>query len=322
MRGNNNLAELKELLLACRDKIYIFSHPYPDGDSIGSTMGLYHLLKAVGVQAVPVLPAPFPRSYDFLVSGVEVLSPPVDIGGGTAVVLDCSDLRRLNQTGQSLEGAARIVNIDHHLNNEMFGAYNYVDPQAAAVGQIIHAMFSDSPCPPQAAEALYTAIYTDTGRFSYGNTSSETLAVAAQLVKSGARPQRVYNEIYQNRSREYYSLLAVALAEMEVTHHGLVASISLDLELLSQHRVADWELDELNDYPRSLKGVLVSVIFKEVEENTVKVSLRSKERVNVAAVARELGGGGHYNAAGVTLNMSLAQARERVLAQIETELSP
>jgi phosphoesterase RecJ-like protein len=322
MRSNSDLKEIKELLLSCRDRVYIFSHPYPDGDSIGSTMGLYHLLRSAGVQAVPVLPPPLPRSYEFLLSGAEVLSPPVDIAGGTAVVLDCGDLRRLRETGQSLEGAARIINIDHHLNNDMFGDYNYVDCQAAAVGQILLAMFAGSPCPPPAAEALYTAMYTDTGRFSYSNTSADALAAAAELVKSGARPQRVFNEIYQNRSREYYSLLAEVLAGMEITHNGLVASISLDRELMGKHRVCEWELDELSDYPRSLRGVLVSVIFKEVGENTVKVSLRSKEHVNVAAVARELGGGGHHNAAGVTLNMSLAQARQQVLARLEAGLSP
>lgn len=320
MRGNSQLTEIKELLISGETPVYIFSHPYSDGDSIGSSLGLYHLLRAAGVQAVPVLPTPFPRVFDFLLDGVEVMTPPVDIRGRMAVVLDCGDLRRVSQTGQSLEGARTIINIDHHLNNEMFGHYNYVDSQAAAVGQILYAMFAEDPCPQEAAQALYTAVYTDTGRFSYSNTSAETLKVAAQLVELGAAPQRVFNAVYQHRSLEYYHLLAAVLGDMRVSSHGLVASISLNKDLLSKYGVGEWELDELSDYPRGLQDVAVSVIFKEVVANTVKVSLRSKDRVNVATVASNLGGGGHFNAAGVTLNTTLAHAQELVIAEIEKEL--
>ena len=321
MTANSGLAEIREILLSYTAPVYIFSHQHPDGDSVGSTVGLYYLLRQAGVRAIPVLPAPHPEIYGFMLGNLEILTPPVDIRGRTAVVLDCGSLQRLGETGQSLEGAARVINIDHHLNNQMFGDYNYVDSRAAAVGQIIYNMFAHDPFPPEAAQALFTAVYTDTGRFSYSNTTSATLASAADLVELGANPQRVYNEIHQNKTQQYYFLLAEVLADMNLSCQGKVASIALNRHLLAKHPVADWELDDLNDYPRSLRGVSVSVILKEVEADTVKVSLRSKDRVNVASVASKLGGGGHYNAAGVTLNMDLAQAQEQVISQIEAELS-
>lgn len=320
MNSNYDLAEIRKLLVSCRDQVFIFSHPRPDGDSVGSTIGLYYLLREAGVQAVPVLPTPVPQMFEFLYRDIEFLSPPVDIKGKTAVVLDCSDLKRLGQTGQNLSQAAQIINIDHHLNNEMFGNYNYVDPQAAAVGQIIYSMFSDGSYPREAAQALYTALYTDTGRFSYSNTTATTLAVAAALVEWGASPQVVYNEIHQRKTREYYHLLAEVLGSMNLSCQGKVASITLRRDLLSRFAVEDWELDDLNDYPRSLNGVVVSIIFKEVEENSVRVSLRSKGLVNVATVAGDLGGGGHHNAAGINFDMPLALAQEKVMARVQEEL--
>ena len=316
---SSNLISVRDSILALTEPVYIFSHPHPDGDSIGSTIGLYYLLESRGIKAHPVFPGPIPTTLSSLAADVELLQPPIDVRGKNIVVLDCSDLKRLHQTGQRLEDAKLVINIDHHLNNDLFGDVNYVDPSAAAVGQILHNMFyGNGPYPIQAAQALFTALFTDTGRFSYGNTDSLALTAGAELVNLGAEPQVVFNSVFQSRSINYYQFLVQALDKISLSFDNRVALMVLEDKLLKQYSLEDWELDDLNDYPRSLRGVLVSGILKETAEG-IRVSLRSKGNLDVAAVARYFGGGGHKNAAGVTMEMSLTEAIEAVKKRLEQE---
>lgn len=320
MDRNSELVLIQEILLKAQEPICIFSHPYPDGDSIGSTVGLYYLLRGLGKEVFPVMSRPLPGIYDFLLAGLPILEPPVDIRGKIAVILDCGDLRRLHQTGQTLTDAAMVINIDHHLNNEYFGDYNFVDASAAAVGLIIHEMFQASAYSTEVAEALFCALYTDTGRFSYSNADARALSTGAELIKLGANPQRIFNEVYQNRSLLYYKFLAEALINLEMACSNQVAILSLDRDILSKYSLEDWELDDINDYPRSLKGVMVSAVIKESGDEHVKVSLRSKGDFNVADLAKSLGGGGHLNAAGATVQMSVSQVKSRLISFLKEEL--
>lgn len=319
-RNNTDLAIIRHTLESCHEPILIFSHPSPDGDSVGSTIGLSLILKALGKRVFPVVAGQVPATYRFLVNNLDVLRPPVDVQGKMAVVLDCSDLKRLEQTGQTLAAASKVINLDHHLNNEYFGAMNYVDPSAAAVGLIIYEMFSGcAACSKEAALALFTALYTDTGRFSYSNTDARCLKAAAELVRIGADPQTVFNEVYQNKTLSYYKLLAQALGSIEMYYDNQAAILQLTNEDMTGNALDDWETEDLNDYPRSLGGVLLSAILKETEEQTVKISLRSKGKLNVAAIAKEWGGGGHQNAAGATLAMSLSEAKKQLICRLEQE---
>lgn len=316
---NTELAQIRDYLLSAEATVFILSHPFPDGDSIGSSLGAHWILTAAGIKSQPVLPD-LPKVYEYLAADTLIVRPPANLQGQIALVLDCGDLARLRQAGHSLEGAAKVINIDHHLHNEYFGDFNYVDSKAAAVGQIIHEMFCDFPqyYTSQAAEALYTALVTDTGRFSYSNTTAEALRAAANLVELGACPQLVYNQIYQNRSLDYLVFTSQALSRIELHYAGRVALLPLESQFLAQHNLEDWELDEINDYPRSLANVQVSIVLRETEAGAVKASLRSKGQ-NVAAIARVFGGGGHYNAAGATLRMPLAEAKLLLLQHLEQE---
>lgn len=317
MVNRADAVKAKEVLLNSSRPVVILSHPNPDGDSVGSTMGLYYLLRDAGKQATPVLPAPVPGIYKFLLGDVAVVNPPADVTGKIAVVLDCSDVRRLAESGQHLQGAGCVINIDHHLHNELFGDINLVDSSAAAVGQILFDLFYPEPIPPPAALALYTALYSDTGRFSYSNTQAKTLATAAKLVELGADPHLVYSHIHGTRSEAYIRFLARMLGDVQLMCNGRVAYLEISRELLAEYALQEWELEELNDYPRSLAGVAVSVVARQGQGDSVKVSLRSKGRWNVAQLARDLGGGGHQNAAGVTLNMPLPQARALLRKRLE-----
>jgi len=314
-----SLTELRDLLLAWRKPVYILSHPSPDGDSIGSTVGLYYLLTARGVKVMPILPDPVPGTYDFLLEDVPLLKPPLDLTDKNVIVLDCGGSQRLEQMGQSLTGAAQVINIDHHWGNDYFGDINYVDANAAAVGNIIHDIFvHTSPYPEQAAQALFTAVYTDTGRFSYSNTGPDTLEAASQMVEKGAQPWLVFNNLYQRRSINYYGFLAAALAKIKILFDDKVAVLALDHELLRLHGIEDWELEEINDYPRSLDGVMLAAVLRETQ-NGVKLSLRSKGAVDVSRIAKDFGGGGHHNAAGASFNLPLAQAQRELHQRLKEE---
>lgn len=318
-KSNAEQALIRTALLTAPAPVLILSHPFPDGDSIGSTVAVARLLAAAGIKTEPVL-APVAASYAFLTQGLEILSPPIDATNKVVLVLDCSDVARLHEAGHSLVGARQVINIDHHRGNEYFGDLNYVDSAAAAVGEIIHRLFRDyrQYYSAAVAEALFTALMTDTGRFSYANTSSPCLKAAAELVELGAEPQRVYNCLYQNRSRGYLALLAQALPLIELHFSGRVSLLPLSKELLASSGVDDSELEEINDYPRSLAGVEISVVLKESGPNQTKASLRSKA-CDVAAIARSLGGGGHLNAAGITFALSLTTARQQLLERLGKE---
>ena len=316
---NCDLSVIRDTLLAAREPVVILSHPFPDGDSIGSTFGIGGILAAAGVQVEPVLPD-LPAVYEFLAAGFKVHRPPVNLDGKTALVLDCGTVSRLKETGQSLENALRVINIDHHLHNEYFGDLNYVDSSAAAVGEIIHRLFQDYPqyYNRQIAQALFTALVTDTGRFSYSNTTAQVFQTAAVLVERGACPDITYEHLYLNRTLTYYEFLVQALSLIELHFSRQVALLPLNYGLLNRHDLQDWELEEINDYPRSLAGIKVSIVLREVELGIVKASLRSRE-LDVAKIARSLGGGGHRNAAGITLLMPLQQARNQLLNILERE---
>ena len=318
-KKNTELAQIRDYLLAAEATVFILSHPFPDGDSIGSSLGVHRILTAAGVKSQPVL-SELPKVYESIAADTQIIKPPANIHGQIALVLDCGDLVRLHQAGHSLEGAAKVINIDHHLHNEYFGDFNYVDSKAAAVGQIIHEMFRDFPqyYSPQAAEALYIALVTDTGRFSYSNASADALRAAANLVDLGACPHLVYNRIYQSRSLDYISFISQALSRIELHCAGRVALLPLERQFITRHNLEDWELEEINDYPRSLTGVEVSVVLRETQDGDIKASFRSKGK-NVAAIARAFGGGGHNNAAGATLRMPLAEARLLLLQHLEQE---
>lgn len=315
---NNDLSQIRQALLGAEAPVVILSHPSPDGDSIGSTIGVHGILTAAGIEAIPVLPE-LPSIYDFLTKEVDILHPPVDLTGNIALILDCGDSNRLTQSGQSLEGADLVINIDHHLHNDYFGNLNYVDSNATAAGELIYMLFRDYPqyFSPGTADALYTALVTDSGGFCYSNTSSKALWAAGTLVEWGAKPHRVYHHLYQNRSLGYFAFLAEALGRIELHCSGKVALLPLDRGLLLRYSIGDWELDEVNDYPRSIAGVSVSIVLKETEAG-VKASLRSKGW-NVAEIAAAFGGGGHNNAAGVTLDMSLDEAKDQLLKYLEQE---
>jgi phosphoesterase RecJ-like protein len=288
--------------------VAIGAHVDPDGDAIGSTLGLMFVLRQTGIAAVPVLPtsAPLPRTYSFLPGAdsyrrVEDLDVP-----DVFVSLDCPALRRLADTEPLARAAGTLIMIDHHPDAVAEGDVAIFEPSAAATGCLVWQLAGALGVEPgpEAATCLYTALLTDTGRFSYSNTTAATLRTAADMVDAGAHPNEVYSAVYENRSAGAQALLARTLSRTELANNGRVAYSWVTDADFAETGALPAEAENLIDHVRALGGVEVVVLVK-TNGGVARVNLRSKGAADVSAVARQLGGGGHRAAAGVTIDGNL-----------------
>jgi phosphoesterase RecJ-like protein len=300
----------------------LFAHVYPDGDVLGSQLGLGLALRAAGRAATFACAHPVPDPFHFLPGAADVQQWKAGRNGFDLVVtLDCPDPGRL---GGLLEGArgpgTLVLNIDHHGDNRCYGDVNWVDTAAAATGEMVYDVLRAAglPLTPDVAVNLYTAIVTDTGSFRYSNTTPKTFQVAAHLVESGVDPARVASAIYETRRLGGLRLLGQILQGVETDADGAVAWLAIDRAQAESPDLPEGE--EFVNYPRSLRTAKVAVLFRELPD-AVKVSLRAKGEVNVARIAAGLGGGGHPNAAGLILPGGLGEAKARVLGAIRQALA-
>ncbi|MCL4424838.1 MAG: bifunctional oligoribonuclease/PAP phosphatase NrnA, partial [Firmicutes bacterium] len=218
---------------------------------------------------------------------------------------------------------ALVVNIDHHGTNAGFGQYNYVDVQAAAVGEQIYELLRsmEVDISPAIATCLYTAIVTDTGSFRYESTRESTFRVAAELVRLGAKPAQVAENAFETRSLSSARLLGRALETLELTPDGKVAWLVISRAALEETGASDEETEGIINYARAIRGVEVGLLFRETGDGKVRVSLRSRHQVDVSRVASHFDGGGHPRAAGCTLSLPLNEAREKVITAVRGALA-
>lgn len=304
-------------LIAQAGRILFFLHVSPDGDSIGSTLGMVRALRQAGKEAVIVGVDPVPRIYQFLDGWDRYITPWQQVEGNwdLACFLDCGDLDRVGDALPVVAKAKRTLNVDHHATNTGYGQDNYLDFGAAAVGeqayQLLRAM--QLPIDAQTATCLYTSIVADTGSFQYDSTGPSTHRIAAALIEAGARPYEVATHLWENESVAKLSLLARALGTLQLDETGQIAWLHVSQAMLAQAGARDEDVEGIVNYARSLAGVEVGMLFKERADGLIKVGLRSRQRVNVGAVAKAFGGGGHARAAGCTLHCSLDEARSRLV---------
>ena len=305
-------------------RVLLVLHVRPDGDSIGCSLAVARGLRAIGKQAVVVSPDAIPANLTFLDPDCECV-PPAEAAGpfDVALFLDCADLDRIGGAAKLLDAIPTVVNIDHHRSNGCYGTLNYVDPDAAACGEIALRLCDalGVGLDARGATALFAALATDTGGFRYGATTAVTLAMASRLRAAGADLALVGHEVWDSRSLGSLRLLAVALNSLGVDADGELAWVSLQSsDLASGADPGDSE--GLVDYPRSLRGVEVAALFAADQPGRVRVSLRSNRRVDVSRLAQAFGGGGHARAAGCSVDGDLETVRARVLAAARAALQP
>jgi phosphoesterase RecJ-like protein len=305
-------------------RVCLTTHVNPDGDGLGSESGLAHLLRAQGCEVSITNPSPTPDRYHFLFEDM----PGVDRSqeavkelrrADLIVVLDISDLGRLGMLSATVrDRGVPVACIDHHVSpGQLPDGPRYVDPEASATGELIYEIAAANgwPLTPAAARALYVAILTDTGAFRFSNTRPHVLRVAAALLDVGIDPEQIYLDVYANAPEGRARLLAETLQTLVVEPEYGLAWVTVPPGAMERHGATADDLDGIVEFPRSIAGVKMALLFREIAAGRVKVSLRSVGDVDVARFAKPFGGGGHTKASGLSVEGSLAAVQAQVLAE-------
>jgi phosphoesterase RecJ-like protein len=328
-RADDHRAVLPAVAQALRQagRVLVVMHAHPDGDACGSSLGLALALRERGQDVTLFCHTAVPDNLRFL-AGLETMvsSLPADARWDATVVCDVGASHRIGPGLPERPRLGTLLNVDHHLTSDDFGDLNYVDAEAAAVGVMVFRILRElgHPLSRDVAHALYTSLLTDTGSFRYSCTDPEALRTAAELVAAGAEPWHVASHVYEQQPVERLRMLREVLGTLELTEDGRFASlvVTRDLDWVAK---GDRSLtDGFIHFARGIRGVEVAAQFSEQPpgaEARWSISLRSRGRVNVAAVAAAFGGGGHHNAAGARLDGTLDEARERILEAVREQIS-
>jgi phosphoesterase RecJ-like protein len=315
------LNRIREAILSA-NKLLITSHINPDGDAIGSQLALYGALTQLGKQVSIINSSPVPVIYRFL-PFAHVIQHMSTIRGeyDLVCVLDCAELSRAGE--MALTGKTIMINIDHHYNPTPFGDLNWQREDACSTAELIFELIKGLEVKPDVAIStnIYTGIITDTGSFHFDNTTARSLALASQLVELGANPRYIAEQIYESLPLSTIKLLGSSLGQIELCAGGLIASITITRNMLNQSGARDWETENLINFPKSIEGVRVAILFHQIENGYYKVSMRSKGEINVARIAGEFNGGGHFHAAGCRIQGELVKVKARVIECVNNFLS-
>lgn len=304
---NISLAQACEYMFSA-NSVVITGHIHPDGDCLGSMLALYRLFKRKGINARLLLDDDIPSLYKFLPDIQFINRPIATVDADLLIVLDASDAERIGNIREFV--SAPILNIDHHVSNTGFADYLYLDLQAAATGSIMFEAFCQQQTRPDELDAicLYTAIATDCGFFRYANTTSTTMRYGAELLECGVQPAQISEALETKPASGIFSLIRV-LETLEIVLSGKVACVTVSTEMMNSGE----STDDFISYPRSIDGVEVAIMFKQVNTDLTRVSMRSRN-VDVSEIALAFGGGGHKRAAGCSIASPLMDAKKLVFA--------
>ena len=310
-----------DTLLECYHHTIILIHIRPDGDAIGSALALKKALKQRGKDVQLLCADVIPSKYSFL-PGIENFKDHINPNNAETLVfiLDCSDLDRLGymkETVLNLSGV--IVNIDHHITNDLFGDFNIVDVNASATAEIIYRLLRENKIniDPEISLCLYVGISSDTGFFKYENTSPRAMCIAAGLLRQGINPSLVSQKIFDELSVPAIKLLSDALATLEFEDEGRIAWMKVRDDMLQKHRAKPEELDGFVNYTKNIEGVEAGIFFYHTDKNLeTKIAFRSKT-IDVSRIAKKFGGGGHPLAAGCTIKGKQNEVEALVLNAVK-----
>lgn len=322
---------LREAIEAC-EHIWVSPHEGPDGDSIGAALALAGVLRRLGKQAIAVRQPPFPSAYVPMADAagmVEIAALAARPQPQMIITVDVGSFHRVGVVGDYVRAATQVVNIDHHPGSDgpsqPCRKLNLVDTGVASTTMLTYLLLEQAyPGIVGAEEAtyLYLGLVTDTGCFRHSNTDAAALRVGAELAALGADAGHLAEEFMFRRRPQAVQLLAAVLSSLELHGEGRFATVDLTLAMLERSGARHDETEGFVNYASSMVGVHAAALCREVDAGTTKVSLRSSGRVDVARVAAEFGGGGHRNAAGLTLPEPFDLARRRVRDAVLRHLDP
>lgn len=301
-------------LLAGKEGVVILIHEKPDGDCLGSALALGLCLEKKGIKPVILHNEEPPQLYRFL-PGMHLYKVQESLSlakDSTVIAVDCADQER---PGYVIPKENILINIDHHISNNYFGTLNIVDTTAAAAGEIIYRLFQEGglEISPSMATCLYVAISTDTGSFTYSNTTAKTLRIASELIALGTDLDLIRSNLYEKRPLKELLTVKAALERLFLCGEGRIIGCVLDYETLTNNNLLGVDTDGLIGMMRGTEGVEVALLFKEVKKGEIRVSMRSKLQFDVNVLAQNYGGGGHARAAGCTVKGEMESVRRSVL---------
>ena len=303
-------------LIENKQNFGITTHIKPDGDGVGSSLGLCWLLKSLGKSAEVIVRGEIPLAYRNLPGADEIRNiEKVEKEYDAVFVIECSDLQRPGIDGLEEQFT---VNIDHHATSEHFGTVNWIDSTASAVGEMIYNLVKaiGGRVTKEIAECVYMALVTDTGSFHFSNTTDRTLKVASELIKAGARPAEISEAVYSNYPWSRIELMRQVLATVKRDESGKVASLRQTLKMREEAGAVDGDNNGFVNIPLASREILASIYMREVGEKVYRVSLRSKGDIDVARVAERWGGGGHRNAAGLRIEGDWDEAEQQLVEAV------
>jgi len=315
----------KEELIAClrqAPSVALVSHVSPDGDCIGTMLAVGLALEKLGKEAIFFNPDPVPRNLRFLPGAERVKASLQGLRAPVLLFVDCTDIERTGIDKELIPADTLILNLDHHVSNRAFGRWNWVEPGASATGELAYFLIRELPVKmdQDIATNLYTAIVTDTGSFQYSNTTAQTHRLAAELLDAGIDLAHIHHTVFDQKPLAWVRLLQRALASLELDAGGQLALMTLSWKDFQESGADDSISEGLTNYARTVEGVEVAALVREVEDGCIRVSLRSNCWLDVSAVAAQFGGGGHRRAAGCTFVAALAEAKEAVRRSLKEAL--
>jgi phosphoesterase RecJ-like protein len=319
MTTSSNIAQIHRIIDAVRprQRFVISSHSRPDGDSIGSQLAMAYALRELGKTVVVVnkdrAPGPilqFPGVADIVIA--DNVSEQVD----AAIIMECSDLAR---TGVSGLDRSFVINIDHHPGNTGFGEINWFDPSASACGEMVFELVRalGVRISTEIATHIYLAILTDTGSFHYSGITPRTFDICKQTLEAGVDPVQVARMVYDSSHLGRLKLFGAVLSDMQIDKSGRIAIVYVDHVMARAAGGTYEDTEGLVNLPLTVKEIEAVVFFKQEKDNEYRVSLRSKGDIDIGAVAKEYGGGGHKNAAGCTVRGNIDDLRRSLVEKVE-----
>jgi phosphoesterase RecJ-like protein len=310
------------------DRFLLTTHENPDGDALGSLLATQRILEALGKDSVMFLAAkefPLPVEYRFLPLEEVFHEPPADINDRIVIFLDCGNIDRMPVDFLRTDGT-KVINIDHHHDNTRFGTINLVDVNASCTAEIVFdlAGLLGVELTQEIANALYVALVTDTGKFMYENTDARSHRMAAGLIEAGVEVNDVYRRLYEHAPIEKLKLLSQALGTIELLDNGRLAITYISSDDYAATGASEALTEGVIDHLRTIDGTAAAAVVRDQADGgraARKVSMRSTDgRVDVSAIARVHGGGGHRRAAGFGTDMPYEQVVEFLIAEIDSQL--
>ncbi len=320
---------MQELVERIRQKknFVVTSHVNPDGDNIGSSVAMTRYLRSIGKDAVHILDDDIPENLKFLLSDHEILRSDrmqdnkLGLDSYDLIVVDCSVENRIAIAPNIIEEADCVLNIDHHMSNTNFGDINFILPEVSSTCEVLTGVLrniDEDAIGESVATALYTGISTDTGNFLFPAVNEKTFQTAAFLTTKGADRVTIANELYRNESLESRKLTRLVLETFQIENR--IGMIVMTQAMLEESGVDYKDTDFIANIPIDTKGVSVGILIKERAEGEYKISVRSKERVDVCEIAKKFDGGGHYHASGCTICGEISEVIEQLQKVSEEQI--